>query len=816
MLKFFDPNATGQMVFEGGYPYIHWAEPFSIGVIRYKPIYFISDKSSITATMDLKQNPFTGSVLDWNFALYNPGNIDAEMYAIDWNLFCDLHAVATNKVTLEGHKVQMDGVDVYAYQLIIICRSDVEGEFIDVFQIDGKPYRIGAEFYGENESLKINLANQGTEIPDIVVKAIYGSDLYESNIDWVLLNRKFRELMTCHIDIMDNKGSYKSLLNALKWFEYDNLVELMEVWKYDTPDGTKYFERPIKSIMDDTIKDLLFNSAKTTYFSLRHLKRNIVGHNNGEPVYSDTTYEYDSDSNTTIQRIACMWSEDEMRLKMVLLGNFLETYFMPVHADLIRSCVEDITAYTFDLETGSAESYHEMAAPSSSFEFSWGDEADPNNPGGAIPDDPYTTHEIMIGEVHAYAGLTQTDPYGQAFENNGPALLSSRSTFVPMIACHTFDESTPEVSKDATQVRAGMLGQIYNGIGAIETANFSFDEPIVSGTCMSNQWGEFIETTFSNITNPSNSFSIKFLFPSPGDFELHFDFIGKSGKHYTRNINITVTDTLRASIGCYKLCVKPDYIYVQTNPFTEDSEINPTAIDRDMKFDVLEKSDGYEVRSLEFEPAYMRYIPIRKPSGDGPIDAPCLSKVRTIQWVGEGATGRCNRFYNANKNDTYWYQIGSNLDLVNEGIISPAEESAYIRICHKQRHGEPQVIEISDEYRVFDHEVFFPELHMLNPISTRERVDPAYPIVVVPELHIDGKNPQRINYSLLSGEPIWEFYSIGAQRVVEEFDRTVGTPIILNSYNEYIPVGAYRITFNYQFGNIKRTVTVLPDWILAK
>lgn len=284
MIQFFNPHATGdeQSLYNGEWPYIHWAEPFSVGVIRYKTIYFISDKKNITARIDAKRNPFTGSLVDWNFALYNRDHVDSELYAIDWNYFCDLHAVATDSVRLEGQKVQLSNgavnVDVYAYQLIIICHSDVEGEFIETFYLDNVPYKVGAEFYGENESLKINLANQGTEIPSIVAKAIYGTDIYEENVDWVLLNRKFRELLTNHLDIMDNKGSYKSLLNSLSWFEYDKLVELREVWKYTTPDGTKYFDCPVQTMVSDGIRERMFNAAKTTYFALRHLKRNIVGH----------------------------------------------------------------------------------------------------------------------------------------------------------------------------------------------------------------------------------------------------------------------------------------------------------------------------------------------------------------------------------------------------------------------------------------------------------------------------------------------------------------------------------------------------------
>lgn len=377
MIQFFNPHAEkdDQMIYNGGLPYVHWTEPFSIGVIRYKSIYFVSDSANVTIKIDAKRNPFTGSLIDWNFALYNPGHIDGELYAIDWNYFCDLHAIATDNLRLEGQPVQMDGKDVYAYQLIIMCRSDVEGEFIETFYINNIPYKVGAEFYGENESLRINLANQGTELPTIIGKAIYGSDLYEENVDWVLLNRKFRELLVSHLDVMDNKGSYKSLYNALKWFEYGNLVELREVWKYDTPDGTKYYDCPVQTIINEDVKDRMFNSAKTTYFALRHLKRDIIGHDGNGPVYEGTVFNYDPDSNDNVHGITCKWAEEEMKLKMVLLGNFLETYFMPVHADLIRSVVEDVIDFSLYIGFGAADYVH-VGSTMPRVDFSWENNVD--------------------------------------------------------------------------------------------------------------------------------------------------------------------------------------------------------------------------------------------------------------------------------------------------------------------------------------------------------------------------------------------------------------------------------------------------------
>lgn len=813
MIQFFDPHATGddQMLYNGEMPYIHWGEPCSTGIIRYVPIFFISDKKTITAGMELNQNPFTGVPTDWVFALYNPKRVDAEMFAIDWNSFCDLHAVATNSVELNGQSVKLDGKDVYAYQLIILCKSDVEGEFIHTFTIDGTPYKVGVEFYGENEALKINLANQGTEIPDMVYKAIYGSELYDTGVDWVLLNRKFRELMTSHMDIMDNKGSYKSLLNALKWFEYENLVELREVWKYDTPAGTKYYERPVQTIVTEEIKDRMFNSSKTTYFALRHLKTIITKHNAGNnPVFAVTTFEHDPDDSAAVESIACIWSEEEMKLKMVLLGNFFETYFMPVHANLIRSVVEDLCNYDFTLEVGAGECIHDNPAPAETFDFSWGDDGDPDSPDY----DPYNTHESTLEEVHVYAGLAQSNPYGQAFENT--AVGYSMRTVLPIIACHTYDEAAS--GSDSVQVHAAMAGQIYNGIGAVEVAHFDFPEPIISGICTSNQWGEPIETSFSGITTPASWFDIKFLFPYPGEFEFVFEFVGESGKHYSKTVNINVVDNLRVDIACYKLQTKPDYIYKTINPFTDATELRYMfSMDRDMNFEVNDEGDLYTVKSLELEPAYTQFIPARMSHRNIPADAPSMTKMRTIQWISGKVIDDRNKFYANMPKDNYWYELGDDTEYDAAGNVIKPATTAWIRVCNKQRDGEPPVVDVTGPYRVFDLEVFFPELHRLVPIKSHEVVDPAYPIVIVPELFVDGKGEsKRVKYSLAVSDPKWEFYSYGLVRVIEEFNRPITTPILARTLNNIIPPGAYKITFKYKFGNEERTVSKSTDWTIAK
>ena len=159
------------------------------------------------------------------------GNI-AEKESIAGVPYVDINKCSVNKVTIGGHPIKGDQQAIYL--IYFRAASQAAGEFIENFYvtINGQKhlYRIGADFYGENELLQMNLANFGIELPQEITKAIGCSNVHEDKIDYILLNRKLKELISNYWDIIANKGSYKSLENSLKWFEYGDSVKLKEIW----------------------------------------------------------------------------------------------------------------------------------------------------------------------------------------------------------------------------------------------------------------------------------------------------------------------------------------------------------------------------------------------------------------------------------------------------------------------------------------------------------------------------------------------------------------------------------------------------------
>ena len=308
---------------------------------------------------------------------------------------------------------------IYIHMLYIIASSQDAGEYIETIKIDGEEFLIGSDFYNENEILKSNLQNIGFEVPDAIQKAIYEVNLREESRDNIILNRKFKELLLEHVNILSNKGSYNSLINSLNWFEYGDLVKIQEYWKNTE---NIYYRSDLTSIIKDSLQDLLQTHIKTTYIGLYLALNKIKVDENGNILYAkpdDTrinvngidlysaklnkglpkedplqdrilqigkgkvsiedfpinTFKDVEEKNIhkgsnwklleqhlipepipQLEYISALFSKEELSLKMSLLGNFYATYFMPIHLDLIHSTIENII-FTDTIKISSFNNY---------------------------------------------------------------------------------------------------------------------------------------------------------------------------------------------------------------------------------------------------------------------------------------------------------------------------------------------------------------------------------------------------------------------------------------------------------------------------
>lgn len=737
MMQFYDLTESGAKPYN---PEIIWAGPFSTGLYRYKSIYFTSSEQVYSCSIE-------GSIMQF----YDPSTSDIK----------DLK----NTITITGQELESGS---YWFQLIIVCRADVEGEYITDLTIGDKTYQFGTEFWSENETLSINLANKGIEIPSLISKALYKTDIYDGE-DWVVLNRKFREILQNYMDLLGNKGSYKNLFNSLKWFEYGDLVKMKEVWKYDTPDGIKYFEKEISSYLNDEYKKLLFNSAKTTYISFKSSKTELT--NDG---LVDTVYEKDFFDDKEVKGLSCIWSENEMRLKMILLGNFFETYFIPVHLNIFQSVVDDvIISELINMSWCGNDCVHdECFSEMGNFDLDW-DGADSGSEDKSGLESDIKVH---LDEVHVYAGLPQDDPNGQLFENM--TIMTKTDDYkdleyIPIVACHDMNDSNAPI----TTLNL-FAGQFFNGIGCIATANFKFPESVISGQLDTNLHGDIV--TIKNEIKSTDNFSIKFLFQRPGNFIMMFRFVGESKKVYTKLVRVEVEDNLVVGMEIKKLVasnlkgeptIDPFHTFDIPNQymFMRTKEPNYKYTD-----DVLSLNDA--------ESCYIQYLPIAD-GEDG--DAPYLTTMHVIQYE-DG------------------YDVSKILDeLSNIAWYRHSEGGHYIQFISKYR-GNNIAIDIPKDVTYYTKKIFFPELHKLvEPVDTVSR---KYPLVCIPVIRIDGTKTVPYSKFVDASQPAWEFFSWKRQEVITELNN-IKEPFIAQTINSRIPKGYYTIKFRYKWGDeVKKVI----------
>ena len=96
-----------------------------------------------------------------------------------------------------------------------------------------------AETVEEDERLKIWNSNLGYNITPEDTLIFYKSDIKEYRPNYILLNEKRKELMMEGSNIYPYIGSYKAIVNAIKFFGYNNL-NIIEYWKNVNPEDDNF------------------------------------------------------------------------------------------------------------------------------------------------------------------------------------------------------------------------------------------------------------------------------------------------------------------------------------------------------------------------------------------------------------------------------------------------------------------------------------------------------------------------------------------------------------------------------------------------
>lgn len=415
MIKFI--NLNNGSVFDGSTPYIHWFDKEqSTGVYYVKHICAIGN----TQTINVKIKSSVFKLLDIDKITSSTSEYINEFE------YKDLLNCTVDELNING--VQLN--EYYIYNIYFCGVVDDASEYVDDFYIDDVIYKIGLDAYDINESLFINASNMGINIPESIQKAIYSNNIHDESIDNILINRKLKELLSNYWDVIANKGSYKSLLNSLKWFEWGDKVEMRELWQYDD----RYDSRPVAMIMDEKYKNTLSRFKKTTYYTLSCLLK-IIKDENGET-------SYDSELNPQLLKISHDWSVRELMLKVCMLGNFYEEFFTPIHIDVKFATVEDLV-YTNTVKNINSHNITRNYIYSNII------------PIKCIVDDTY-----YIKDVHAYVG------FDTMFKTESSTYTADGSKYNDIVVVGVDGEVKSNGTDDIL-----VYPQLYSGPGAIADFN---------------------------------------------------------------------------------------------------------------------------------------------------------------------------------------------------------------------------------------------------------------------------------------------------------------------------------------------------------
>ena len=428
----------------------------------------------------------------------------------------DAHIVTNDHTELGRHEWEGEG------SFIVLLRHDLSGEWIHSIYINGEEHKIGVEVEDEDERLHTLLNNFGIEISSGAYRACWSADPRELYPNYELINRKRRELLET-LPVHLTKGSYQQVYGSMEWMEYPGLR--YELWSHWTEDGIRYSRRPIG---DYDAGDHL-HKKKTTFLALEH------------------------PGNDTI------WDDEDLRLKMRLVGEYMETDFLPIHLDVHHSTVTSKTyAPVFEMGCGHAEEVYSEHSSDLDFEIDV-----------HVSDDGIgnTGDGRNSGNSSNSNGTQGTSDYSNIYKPHNDGSVTTLIRELDGVKGEFWDTCELRSPKDYTE----MVRQFHT-LGATVDVRFRFRERIIKG------YKDGVEHEF----DPTDNIQLTFLYTSPHKHKHLFKFVGESGRTYTRFLDVEVVDNVNVKIEFFTLKK------VHRNPFDQ----YPLNISQSLTR-VLEKKTSY-------------------------------------------------------------------------------------------------------------------------------------------------------------------------------------------------------------------------------
>lgn len=751
--------------------YIFWfPNEQSISLTYTMPIALVTDTAD-SITLNIENNNI--------FSFIESSNIEA---TIDGYTF-DGQPVYSKEIQTEPQYVNGKYVHIFN----VACMSNDAGEYVCKINIGDKGYiRVGADFYGEHEPAYINLSNMGVELPTTIQKAIYDTNVHEDLTDNILINRKFKELLSNYWDVIANKGSYKSLLNSLKWFEWNEHIQLKEIYKHYEAGKTIFSDKDLITTINEFIEETFSNTVKTAYISL----------------YSDLYSElpvYDSEQNPVLQEVVFKYSLNDIKLKLSLLAKFFGLYFLPIHISILHATVES-KVFTNTIKT------------------IYG--------GGINRIDQFADYTYVNCNINDNATYKLSNVSAQVTKDTtfGVRYPDTNAFGVDIFPTPTEADVTADDIKTFSK-------QYYTGSGAIIPISLVISN--VSPT-------DFIKQTIIEYTDDTNVCKQLYFYdvfrPENNEIHIDFNFLAKVAKKYNismtfvfgssktiaKHISFDVEDVDNLNINIYKVQAKDD-----SNGFTYDDFKSEgcsryffkTQYDTDVITDDTDMSKYY----------YTQYLPYLGTSywDNEDYAGIKLNKTVVLQTLVkfDDSTVYTSTIGTALINDNFLYFCRANntnkvtyltfvskkfngdvssselLNSVNNVIVGTAEDGT--TIIKQANADEKDNPDYSKAFKVIRNDYgFYPQFHEPKELkgNTIEdyTVKPYEALCAAAEISTGSEViPFRYGHMIDSAE--WSFYNSLTNETIEH-PASSQQPFIAGNENT-LKQGYYDISFKYKLGN---------------
>jgi len=306
------------------------------GNIRYvKPIAGNGEDATITAR--LVTNNYTSDDI-FLFETVLGDNNDLEVSkVIKKQLAIDSSSIADH--TNPNYKIITNLANIHEEAIIfnLGLHSETEGShlrWLELVMSTGQVIayiKLYGEVVGEDERLGVLLDNMGMSVPVSDMVIFKDHDIDEVGTDWILLNAKRKEMLLEGHNIKPYVGTYKALINAVKFYGYNNLT-IKEYW-LDINKKSQNFGKlraiPVTDVdspgysvnVSTGINKPNGTAKKTSRFSLTYRINKPTG-------------LYDEWDTPLVQEVYD-YSPEEVLVKLYALKNKLQRDYLPLYAKIV-------------------------------------------------------------------------------------------------------------------------------------------------------------------------------------------------------------------------------------------------------------------------------------------------------------------------------------------------------------------------------------------------------------------------------------------------------------------------------------------------